>query len=445
MSSRRVVITGLGLATPIGLGVEKAWKNLLEGETGIRRISFFNPSRFDSRIGGEIAGLEVREYVPKSYRKSTKVMARDIEIAVAAAYHAARDAGLNTRCLIERGEAGGELNVDSTRFGVNIGAGLICADLTELAGALYTARNGDGCFDIHKWGAEGMNNLTPLWLLKFLPNMLSCHVTIVHDAQAPSNTITCGEASSHLAIGEAFRTIERGAADVCICGGAESKLNPMGLMRQSLLKRLCACHNDQPGKACRPFDANRCGTVIGEGGGLIVLEELEHARTRGARIYCEVVGFGASTNTHDWSEPDPQGEGISIAIRKALADARIAPDNVGLIGAFGLGTKAHDLSEARGIRAALGERAGQVPTLAIKGSVGNNGAGAGGIEVAVAALCMHHQTVPPSVSTEAVDPECGLNIVTGRPISVTIDTAVSVAYALGGGQTAALVLRRLEA
>jgi 3-oxoacyl-[acyl-carrier-protein] synthase II len=445
MSRRRAVITGLGLVSPIGLGADAVWQGLLEGRPGIRRISAFDPSRFDSQIGGDIETLDVREYVPKSYRKSTKVMARDIEIAVAAAYLAAADAGLKTKCLIDRGEAAGGTNVDSTRFGVNIGAGLICADLTELAGALYTARDEQGNFDIHKWGAEGMNNLTPLWLLKFLPNMLSCHVTIVHDAQAPSNTITCGEASSHLAIGEAFRTIERGAADVCLCGGAESKLNPMGLLRQSLLKRLCTCHNETPAGACKPFDKARCGTAISEGGGLLVLEELEHARARGAKIYCEVVGFGAGANSYSWSEPHPQGESIAIAARKALADAGLTPDGIDCVGAFGLGTTAHDLSEARGIRGALGDRAGQVPTLAVKGSIGNNGAGSGGIEVGVAALCMKHQTVPASLNTAAPDPECGLNVVTGRPYTGPIGTILTTAYALGGGQTAALVLKRLEA
>lgn len=445
MSRRRVVITGLGLVSPIGVGAEAMWQGLLEGKPGIRRIGAFDPSRFDSQIGGEIDGLDVRAYVPKSYRKSTKVMARDIEIAVAAAYLAAVDAGLKTKCLIERGEADGTSNIDSTRFGVNIGAGLICADLTELAGALYTARDEQGNFDIHKWGAEGMNNLTPLWLLKFLPNMLSCHVTIVHDAQAPSNTITCGEASSHLAIGEAFRTIERGAADVCLCGGAESKLNPMGLLRQSLLKRLCTCHNDNPANACKPFDKARCGTAISEGGGLLVLEELEHARARGAKIYCEVVGFGAGANSHSWSEPHPQGESVAIAARKALVDADLTPDRIDCTGAFGIGTVAHDLSEARGIRGVLGDRAGKIPALAIKGSVGNNGAGSGGIEVGVAALCIKHQTVPASLNTEAIDPECGLNVVTGRPFAGPLETILTTAYALGGGQTAALVLKRLEA
>ncbi len=444
MDSRRVVITGLGLVTPVGFGTEAVWSALIDRRSGVRRISGFDPSGFKSQVGGQIESLAMANFVPKAYRKSTKVMARDIEIAVAAAYEAARDAGLQTKCMIDRGEAPGPPNIDVTRFGANIGAGLICADLTELAGALATAVDERGQFDIRKWGSEGMNNLTPLWLLKFLPNMLSCHVTIVHDAQAPSNTITCAEASSHLAIGEAFRTIARGAADICICGGAESKMNPMGLLRQELLGRL-STRNDDPASACRPFDRSRDGAVIAEGGGLMILEELDHARARGAKIYCEVAGFGASSNTHNWSEPHPEGTGIALAIRKALTDAGIGPEQVSLIGAFGSGTRAHDLSEARGIRAVLGERTGQVPVLAIKGAVGNNGAGSGAIDLAVAALCMKHHAVPPAANLEQVDPECGLNVIAGDPIDAKIDHAVSIAYALGGGQNAALVLKRMEA
>ena len=203
-----------------------------------------------------------------------------------------------------------------------------------------------------------MSNLTPLWLLKFLPNMLSCHVTIVHDAQAPSNTITCAEASSHLAVGEAFRTISRGGADVCLCGGAESKLNPMGLMRQQLLNRLSP--QGDPALACRPFDIERDGTVISEGGGLLILEELEHARARGARIYCELAGFGASCNAHKWYEPHPEGLGIANAARAALDDAGLGPETVDMVATFGSGIPAHDLSEARGLKKVFGERVGAV-------------------------------------------------------------------------------------
>lgn len=444
MSSRRVVITGIGLATPLGMGAETVWTALMEKKCGIRRITAFDPSSFKSQIGGQIDSLTMKACVPKSYLKSTKVMARDIEIAVAAAYEAAKDAGLKTKCLIERGEAQAPSNVDPTRFGANIGAGLICADLTELAGALATAVDEQGRFSIRKWGNEGMTNLTPLWLLKFLPNMLSCHVTIVHDAQAPSNTITCGEASSHLAIGEAFRTLARGDADVCICGGAESKINPMGLMRQQLLGRL-SMRNDEPDCACRPFAPDRNGLVISEGGGLLILEELGHAQARGARIYCEVAGFGASNNTHSWSEPHPEGAGIALAVRKAMDDAGVKADQIDLIGAFGAGTVAHDLSEARGIRAALNEHGTRAPVLAIKGSLGNNGAGSGAIDLGIAAMCISKGAVPPARNADQIDPECGLNVVTGQPLNRGIATVVSTAYAMGGGQNAALVLKRMEA
>jgi len=431
--------------TPIGVGAEAVWNALIEKKCGVKRIAAFDPSAFKSQVGGQLESFSMGNFVPKAYRKSTKVMARDIEIAVAAAYEAAKDAGLKTKCLIERGEAQGPPNFDVTRFGANIGAGLICTDLNELAGALSTSVNAQGEFDIRKWGKEGMTNLTPLWLLKFLPNMLSCHVTIVHDAQAPSNTITCGEASSHLAIGEAFRTISRGAADICICGGAESKMNPMGLMRQELLGRLASGSNDTPEQACRPFDVERSGTVISEGGGLIILEALEHAKARGARIYAELIGFGASSNCHSWSEPDPEGAGIALAIRKALQDARVEPEQVGMVGTFGAGLPANDLSEARGIRAALGAAAAKTPALAIKGAIGNNGAGSGAIDLAVAVLCIHHRTIPPSQNVARIDPQCGLNLVTGEPVDANIEVAVSVAYALSGGQNAALVIKRMEA
>ncbi|HUU84960.1 MAG TPA: beta-ketoacyl-[acyl-carrier-protein] synthase family protein, partial [Phycisphaerae bacterium] len=367
-NERRVVITGLGLATPLGIGIESVWDALINKRCGLKRIESFDASGLICAVGGEVPAFKMTNYVPKSYRKSTKVMARDIELAVVAAYEAAKDAGLRTKCLIDRGEADPPANVDSTRFGANIGAGLICADLHELAGALATSVDGDGNFSLAAWGSEGMTNLTPLWLLKFLPNMLACHVTIVHDAQAPSNTITCGEASSHLAIGEGYRTVARGDADVCICGGAESKTNPMGVARPQLLGRLATDANDNPSRASRPFAADRRGLVPSEGGGLIILESLEHATGRGARIYAEMVGFGASANTTDWRTPDPAGTGISLAMRKALKDAGTTPEGIDLIGTFGCGTLQHDASELAAMEEVFGDRLPEVPAIATKGS-----------------------------------------------------------------------------
>jgi len=444
MPDARVVVTGVGLVCPLGIGTEQVWQRLLAGEVAVRRIQAFDPSGFDCQVAGEIERLRVADFVPKSYRKSTKVMARDIEIAVAAAYVAAKDAGLNTKCLVERGEVEGPPNVDPTRLGANIGAGLICADLRELAGALYTAVDEqNGQFSLRKWGAEGMNNLTPLWLLKFLPNMLACHVTIVHDAQAPSNTITCAEASSHLAIGEAQRTIERGAADVCICGGAESKLNPMGLMRQSLLKRLATDRNDSPQSACRPFDADRSGTVIGEGGGLLILERLEHALDRKARIYAEVAGFGSAASARDWIRPDEDGRPVRLAIERAMRDAGIQPQDIDLVVAFAPGTREHDLCEARGIREALGSAADSVPVVSVKGMIGTCGAGAGAIDAAVAVMSVHTGKVPPTVNCERSDGQIRLNIVR-EPLDRRVNVAMTVGYALSGGQYAAVIFRRYE-
>src|SRR5437762_3711874 len=266
---RRVVVTGIGVISPIGIGAKMFWENLLAGKNGVRRIQQFDPAGFPCQIAGEIPEYKIGDYVPKSYRKATKVMARDIELAVIAADDAMKDAGLKTKAYTETPE------IKSERFGCNIGAGLINAELDELTSAMHIAREGNK-LDLHKWGRDGMQQLTPLWLLKYLPNMLACHVTIIHQLKGPSNTITCADASSHLAIGEAFRTIQRGDADLAICGGAESKVNHMGLMRQTLLKQITEQQNDSPTTALRPFDKDATGSTIAEGGGLLILEEYEH-------------------------------------------------------------------------------------------------------------------------------------------------------------------------
>src|ERR1700722_14870312 len=214
---RRVVVTGIGVISPIGIGSAAVWTNLLTGQVGIRRIAGFDPGGFPCQIGGEVPPFKIGDFVPKAYRKATKVMARDIELAVVAADDAFKDSGLKSKAYSETPD------FDGGRFGCNIGAGLINAELNELTAAMATARDGNR-LDLAKWGRDGMTQLTPLWLLKYLPNMLSCHVTIIHQLKGPSNTNTCREASSHLAIGEAFRTIQRGKADLAICGGAANRI-----------------------------------------------------------------------------------------------------------------------------------------------------------------------------------------------------------------------------
>ena len=324
--ARRVVITGLGPVAGLGIGIDPVWNGLREGRCAIATISSFDPAGFACTIAAEVRDFKVNPFVPKSYRKAVKVMARDIELAVASADLAARDAKLVTKGTAVE-PAAGQPAVATTyppqRVGAHIGAGLIACELNELTDALDKARQDADAtkFDIHKWGTEGMQQLTPLWLLKYLPNMLACHVTIIHDAQGPSNTITCAEASSGLSIGESLRVIQRGAADASFCGGTESKLNPMAFLRQVISNRLNTTSNNDPANALRPFAADAAGTIVGEGGAIIVLEAEEtfaaRAASSGARAYAVVKGFGASQSVHLESRnflPDPEGRGIVLAV-----------------------------------------------------------------------------------------------------------------------------------
>ena len=431
---KRVVVTGIGVVCPIGIGADTFFDNLLAGEVGVQKITSIDASGFACQIAGEVPAYKIGDYVPKSYRKATKVMARDIELAVVAADLAFKDANLKSKAYAEPAE------IDGTRFGCNIGAGLISADLNELVGAMQTARDGEK-LDLTKWGSEGMAQLTPLWLLKYLPNMLACHVTIVHGLMGPSNTITCADASSHLAIGEAFRTIQRGAADLAICGGAETKVLPMSVMRQILLRRVTESHNDSPEQAVRPFDADADGTAVGEGGGLLILEEYEHAKARGAKMYAELVGFGASQDTFSVTKPDPKGVSYGKAITKALADANLPPTAVDVMVPCGLGIPGHDHAELAGLHNVFGGGLDRVPMAPIKAQTGNLAAGSG-VDAAAAVLGLYHNKIPPAVNTRKPLDGVKLN---ARPEArdANVNVSVSTVYSLGG-QNAALVFKRVE-
>ena len=338
--------------------------------------------------------LQVKKAVPKSYRKAVKVMARDIELAVVAAKLAAEDAGLLTPGTADGGEPG----VAAERFGCHIGAGLIAADENELGAALAESTE-DGVFSLTRWGRSGMEQLTPLWLLKYLPNMLACHVTIIHEARGPSNTITCGEASGGLSIGESLRVIQRGAADACFCGGAESRLNPMAFHRQVLGGRLAPT-----GGAVRPFDERAEGTAVAEGGGILVIETAENLERRGGgNPRARLSGFASSQTLHPESlnrRPDPRGRAIAAAMRRALTDAGKTPDDVDAVVPFGIGHPLWDEAEAAALRAVFGDRLDRLPVLGTKASTGNLAAGAGGFEVAVAAQALAEGTLPPILHRE---------------------------------------------
>lgn len=433
MSDRRVVITGLGAVSAAGVGAQPLWDALLGRRSCIRPIQGFNAEGFDCRIAGEVEDFSARKFVPKTYRKAVKVMARDIELAVAAADLAVRDAG-----WVTRGIDADAVDIDGDRVACNIGAGLICADLTELGEALATSLDADGKFDIKAWGSEGMTNLTPLWLLKYLPNMLACHVTIIHGLCGPSNTITCTEASSHLSVGEAWEQIARGAADAALAGGAESKLNPMGLVRQGMLNRLVVGRNDAPESACRPFDAAAAGSVIGEGGGLLVLEELQAAKARGATIYAELAGFSAASDPAGVDPTVNHCGNVQLAAADACRQAGVEPKELDLVIPNGSAVPGEDACEIAALSELLA--GGETRVTPIAGAVGNCFAGAGALTLTAGCLAIKNQTIFPAVNFESPADGHQLNVPTAC-VEGAIDTVLTQAFCKTG-QSAAIVLKR---
>ena len=435
MGSARVVITGLGAITPLGLTVSDMWSNLCGGKVGINKITAFDPVGFTCQLAGQVPEYKIRDFVPKSHRKATKLMSRDIELSVIAANEAFSHAGLVTKGIDPE-----NINIDPERVGINLGAGLISCDLVELAPAVAASVT-DGKFDIHKWGRDGLGLVTPLWLLKYLPNMLACHVRIIHDLQGPSNTITCAETSAHLAIAEAAQVIARGASDIALAGGAEAKVNPIVMIRQCLNNRATSENNDEPASACRPFDTDAKGSVFGEAAGTVVLENLENAEQRGAKIYTEVLGIGQSNSINPaYEHIEPDGRGIRIAIEKAMAEAGITPDDLDLIIPHGTGIPADDLAEAKAIRAALGEAACEIPAWPTKSMLSNTGAASGAVDVIAAVCAMRDGRIPAAVNCDNKAQGCELNIIT-EPRETEIRNALLCSYTYGG-QTAAVVLKK---
>ena len=435
MNSARVVITGLGAITPLGLTVSETWAGLCAGTCGIGKITAFDPVGFNCKLAGQVPDYKIQKYVLKTYRKAVKLMSRDIELAVIAANEAFVHAGLITRGIDPE-----NVNVNPERVAINLGAGLISCDLVELAPAVAASIT-DGKFDIHKWGKEGLELVTPLWLLKYLPNMLACHIGIIHDIQGPSNSITCAETSAHLAIAEAAQIIARGDSDIALAGGAEAKVNPIVMIRQCLLKRATHQNNDEPASACRPFDADAKGSVFGEAAGVVILESLENAQRRGAKIFAEVAGIGHSNSINPaYEHIEPDGKGIEIAIKKAIADAQIEPGDLDLIIPHGTGIPADDLAEAKAIQVALGEAAAEIPVWPTKSMLSNTGAASGAVDVIAAVCAMADGKIPAAKNCDRKAEGCNLNIA-NKLQEKKIRYALSCSYTYGG-QTAALVLKQ---
>lgn len=442
LQNQEVLVTGLGPISTFGMGIDPLWSALIEGRTGIAPLSSFDASNFDCGWGAALApeDFNVRDCVPKAHRKATKVMARDIELAVGASAIAVADAGLVTRGT----------SVDETpslkpeRVGCHIGAGLIPAEINELARALVTSLDGNGAFDLGAWGERGMGNLSPLWLLKYLPNMLACHVTIVHDCQGPSNTITCAESSSGLSFAESMRVINRNAADLCLSGGAESKLNLVGLLRHQFAGRFGpAGQLEEANCVIHPYSENACGTVVGEGGGILVLESADSAAARGVEAKAILAGFAASQSIKmgvSGAYCAPTDPALTSAIKNALRAARCTPGEVDAIVPMGIGVPSQDFADRTAIEGVFGDRAASIPLVTFVPNTGLCGAGHGALAASIAIRSLVEQTLPARIGP-AGSATPGLDAAPIDAREATLRNVLVFSSSLGG-QNVALLFKR---
>jgi 3-oxoacyl-[acyl-carrier-protein] synthase II len=421
MSPRRVVITGLGVICPLGKDAASFWSALKERKSGVCLVDSFDAGGLPSRIAGMVRDFDAKSYLDKKERKQLRVMARPIQLAVAAA-----------QVALDHGKVD-KAQLDPTRFGVEFGAGLMPSDLDEIAHASVAASNCQpGTVDMKKWGEQGLPAITPLWMLKYLPNMHACHISVLHNAQGPNNTITESDVAPLLALSEAVRILRRDQADFFLVGGTDGKVHPLSMVRQTLFTHLSR-RNDAPERACRPFDRDRDGVVLGEGAGVLAVEELQHALKRGATIWGEVIGFGSAFDRGF------SGKGIARAIRIALAQAGITPDQVDHVNAHGLSTPSADAWEARGIHEIFGSA---TPVWAVKSYTGSCGAGSPLVELAGSLLALRDGTLPATLNYETPDPACPVQVLrepraAAKPYVVKLSTTDL-------GQCAAVVCKRWE-
>jgi 3-oxoacyl-[acyl-carrier-protein] synthase II len=411
-SARRVVVTGLGLVTPLGTGVKKTWDALVDGRSGIGPITKFDASAFDVRIAGEVKDFEPEQWLDK---KEVKKMDAFIQYAVAAAQMALDDSGLAIT----------EANAE--RVGVLVGAGL---------GGL------PGIERQHQTLLErGPGRISAYFIPQVISNLAPGQISMRFGAKGPNLSSVSACATGNHSIGDAGEWIRRGVCDAMIAGGTEATISPMCIGGFAAMKAL-STRNDAPAEACRPFDRERDGFVCGEGAGILVLEEYEHARKRGARIYAELVGYGATADAHHLTNPAPAGEGAARAMRMALRQAGVAPDAVDHLNAHATSTPAGDIAETQAIKRALGEHAKKVPVSATKSMTGHLLGGAGGIEAVFTILSIVDNVAPPTINLRTPDPECDLDYVPNEARPVKVDVALSNGFGFGGTNST-LAFRRV--
>ena len=412
-NQRRVVVTGLGLVTPLGTGIEKNWEALVAGRSGIRPITrFSNVEFFATRIAGQVPDFRAEDFIET---KEIKKMDLFIQYSVAAAQMAAQDG--NFKIAPE----------EADRVGVIIGVGLCGIETIEYYNKAYLE--------------GGPRKISPFFIPKVISNLAPGHIAIRHGAKGVNWTPTSACASGNHAIGEAYHLIRRGLQDAVIAGGAESAITPLGVGGFSAMKAL-STRNDEPEKASRPFEKDRDGFVISEGSGVIILEEREKAIRRGAKIYAEVIGYGANGDAYHITAPAPEGEGAARCMALALKDAGIPPEEIDYINAHGTSTEYNDINETLAIKKIFGERAYKVPISSTKSMTGHLLGAAGAVEGVFSVLALCHGVIPPTINYETPDPQCDLDYVPNEARKVDIKVVLSNSFGFGG-TNACVVFRRV--
>jgi 3-oxoacyl-[acyl-carrier-protein] synthase II len=402
MNRKRVVVTGLGAITPIGNTIAEYWEGLLTGRNGIGPIASFDASKHDCRIAGEVKGFDPCDYIT---RKEAKRMDRFAQFAIAASKQALADAEF----VID------DLNAD--QVGVIIGTGIGGLKVLEDQQEIYLTRGPDRC--------------SPFMIPMMIANMAAGLTAIHTGAKGPNTCPVTACAAGSNAVGDAFRLIQLGYARAMICGGTEAAVTPLSVAGFAAARAL-STRNEEPDKACRPFDVARDGFVMGEGTGILLLEELEYARSRGAKIYGEIVGYGMTCDAYHMTSPVPGGTGAARAIALAMKDAGLTPDRISYINAHGTSTPANDPTETAAIKTALGEQAYKIAVSSTKSMTGHLLGGSGGIEAVAAVLAVANDKIPPTINLENPDPECDLDYVPNQSRSLPVEVALSNSFGFGG-------------
>ena len=411
--ARRVVVTGVGLVTPVAVGTEETWQGLLAGKSGIGPITHFDHSSFATHFAGEVKGFDPTRWMTSREAKQVDAF---IQYAIAAAGLAVEDSGLEIK---------GEF---AERVGCFVGAGL--GGVTTIEATCKTL-----------WEKGPRHGISPFFVPMIIVNLAPGQISIRHGAKGPNVSQVSACSTGAHAIGDAFRVIERGDADAMICGGTEATVSPLGVGGFNSMRAL-STRNEHPQLASRPFDRDRDGFVIAEGAGILILEELEHAKARGAKLYAEVRGYGLNADAHHITSPSPGGEGAQRCMKLALKDAKLAPSDIGYINAHGTSTKINDATETFAIKQVFGDAARKLMVSSTKSMTGHMLGAAGGVETGICALVLSRGVVPPTINYTTPDPECDLDYVPNTAREVRVQNALTNSFGFGG-TNACLILSRI--